>query len=244
MRLMVRHEIDTELVLPINYHHMLQGIIYRHMEASHGYSDYMHEQGFSYGNRHFKLFTFSLLRGKYEIKGKYIVFRQEVSFEVSSPEIFMIRILAESMLHKGISYGGQYFPEVEIYLSDEMIEEEWIDIKMLSPISVYSTDKSTGKTYFYTPQDELFGQMVNENFIRKYQACYGVEPDEDIRIESLRVRAGDKYVTKYKNYYISGWMGEYRLGGRRKYLDFLYQAGLGSKNSQGFGMACITGCLM
>ena len=35
---------------------------------------------------------------------------------------------------------------------------------------------------------------------------------------------------------ISGWYGEYYLVGKRKYLDFLYQTGLGSKNSQGFGM--------
>ena len=31
-------------------------------------------------------------------------------------------------------------------------------------------------------------------------------------------------------------MGEYELIGEPKYLDFLYQTGLGSKNAQGFGM--------
>lgn len=43
-------------------------------------------------------------------------------------------------------------------------------------------------------------------------------------------------MTKYKGFYISGWLGEYELSGEAKYLDFLYQTGLGSKNAQGFGL--------
>ena len=45
-----------------------------------------------------------------------------------------------------------------------------------------------------------------------------------------------KFVIGWKIFYISGWFGEYRLEGNRKHLDFLYQAGFGSKNSQEFGM--------
>ena len=33
-----------------------------------------------------------------------------------------------------------------------------------------------------------------------------------------------------------GYKGVYKLEGERKYLDFLFQVGLGSKCSQGFGM--------
>ena len=43
-------------------------------------------------------------------------------------------------------------------------------------------------------------------------------------------------MTKYQGNYITAWYGKYLISGKRKYLDFLYQAGLGSKNSQGFGM--------
>ena len=35
---------------------------------------------------------------------------------------------------------------------------------------------------------------------------------------------------------LTAYSGTYELFGERKYLDFLYQTGLGSKNSQGFGM--------
>lgn len=239
MRLLISHKINGELLLPINYHHILQGIIYRNMGTVHDYSEYIHDKGFAYGNRNFKLFTYSLLQGRYEVRGKNIAFRNEVCFEVSCPEMFMIRTLAEGIAKNGISYGRQHFPEVELYLSDETIEEDSVLVRMLSPITVYSTNIDTGKTYFYAPRDELFNQMVNENFLRKYQACYGIKPDSDIQIEPVKIMPKDKYITRYKDFYICGWMGEYRLSGKRKYLDFLYQTGLGSKNSQGFGMVCM-----
>jgi len=40
----------------------------------------------------------------------------------------------------------------------------------------------------------------------------------------------------YKNFLIKGWMGTFRLQGLKKALKLAYDAGLGSKNSQGFGM--------
>ena len=57
-----------------------------------------------------------------------------------------------------------------------------------------------------------------------------------IKIQPIQISAKDKFVTKYKQSYITGWYGIYKLIGERKYLDFLYQVGLGGKNSQGFGM--------
>lgn len=84
-------------------------------------------------------------------------------------------------------------------------------------------------------------ELINENFKRKYNAYSGVFPEENIKIETMRFSERDKYVTKYKGFYISGWYGIYRLQGKRKYLDFLYQAGLGDRNSQGFGMFDLIG---
>ena len=236
MQLLIRHELKEKLVLPLNYHHILQAIIYRNLNPSMGYSQFLHDSGFSFGSRSFKMFTFSLLQGKYDIVDKKIIFRDEVFFEVRSPEIFMIRMLAQNILQNGIDYGKTHISEVEVLVGNETVEEDELYIKMISPISVYTTDPETKKTYFYSPMDQEFAQLVNENFIRKYIACYGVEPEGNVFIRPASVEQRDKYVTNYKNFYISGWMGVYCLYGERKHLDFLYQAGLGSRNSQGFGM--------
>ena len=45
-----------------------------------------------------------------------------------------------------------------------------------------------------------------------------------------------KMVTRYQGILIIAWYGTYRLSGECKYLDFLYQIGLGAKNAKGFGM--------
>lgn len=99
-------------------------------------------------------------------------------------------------------------------LDDYTIEDEEIIIEMISPVCQYSTDTETGKTYFFMPTDEKFAYEVNANFKRKYEAYYGKEPDGDIYLEPIRLTDRDKYVTKYKGFYITAWKGQYVLSGR------------------------------
>ena len=236
MQLIVQHTMSGKLELPINYHHMLQAIIFSAISPNEEYSSFLHDEGFFRGNRRFKMFTFSELNGKYEIVGKRIFFRDMAAFEVRSPDTRFIRILQDGFRKNGITYGNSRISEVRTLLKDRTIEQEEVFIKMITPVCVYSTDPFTKKTFFYTPGDFYFSDQVEQNFMRKYQAYYGVKPESGISLQPVEVSYGDKCVTKYKNFYISGWKGIYRLSGERKYLDFLYQTGLGSKNSQGFGM--------
>lgn len=237
MQLLITHKLEDGLVLPLNYHHILQAIIYSCLENhTVRYNDFLHNEGFARGSRTYKLFTFSLLKGRYEIANKKITFFDEVSFEVRSPDVFMIKLLAQKVDQNGIHYGDHYVAHVNTILLDETVEENVVLVKMMTPICVYSTDPDTKKTYFYHPTDQGFGELINENFIRKYAACYGIEPESDVEIEPVSVTEKDKFVTNYKGFYLSGWQGIYCLYGERKYLDFLYQTGLGSRNSQGFGM--------
>lgn len=241
MQLLVTHELEEELILPLNYHHILQAIIYKGLkdfDECHGehFNDLLHDKGFSHGSRSYKLFTFSLLKGKYKIENKKIIFRDGISFEVRSPDIFMIRRLAEGFAESGIHYGDIRVTGVKAVLQDQTVEDNIVLAEMVTPVCVYSTDEETKKTHFYNPTETEFGKLINENFIRKYTACYGVAPESDVVIEPVYVTEKDKFVTNYRGFYISGWRGVYRLYGERKYLDFLYQTGLGSRNSQGFGM--------
>lgn len=159
-----------------------------------------------------------------------------MTFEIRSPEVLFIQTIAANIKSNGVRFGKEVYSEVSVEILDDTIEEEDILVHMRTPICVYSTDKETKKTYFYKPDEAAFYQLLADNFVRKYRACYGIIPTEEVEIYPLEVSAKDKFVTKYKNIYISGWKGYYRIRGKRKYLDFLYQTGLGSKNSQGFGM--------
>ena len=187
------------------------------------------------------MFVFSLLKGKYEIAQKQISFRNQVSFEVRSADVRMIRILKDNLEHNGITYLKQHYDDLQLRLADKVITQDRVRSRMLSPLSVYSTDVETGKTYFYQPEDAEFSEQVNANFQRKYKAYTGIEPASGVKIKPLTVKPRDKYVTLYKGFYLSGWFGEYELYGEAKYLDFLYQVGLGSRNAQGFGMFEVVG---
>src|SRR5215204_3437927 len=60
------------LRLPVQYNHLLQGLIYSNLD--HALSEWLHEKGHAYGERHFKLFTFSRLFGKREVENDRIRF--------------------------------------------------------------------------------------------------------------------------------------------------------------------------
>lgn len=243
MQLFIEHDLPKELVLPINYHRVIQGIIYNGMNGFPGYGDFLHTEGYAYNERQYRLFTFSLLKGKYRIEQGNIIFREHVSFEVRSPEALLLKILKEKLESDGIQYQTQRYNNVQAVLMDETVEWEKLYIRMKTPLVGYKTDKSNGKTYFYSPDEQGFYDSVYGNFLRKYCAYTGISVAESIELQPLRVSEKDKYVTKYKGFYITGWFGEYALFGPRKYLDFLYQTGLGSKNAQGFGMFEVVGVI-
>jgi len=52
---------SDKVVLPIQYNHMVQTMIYRLLDEE--LADFLHEEGFQNKNRTFKMFTFSRING-------------------------------------------------------------------------------------------------------------------------------------------------------------------------------------
>lgn len=57
MQLIVRHKTEPELVLPINYHHILQAIIYKGIGELPEYAKHVHDYGYRNEKRSYKLFN-------------------------------------------------------------------------------------------------------------------------------------------------------------------------------------------
>lgn len=238
MQLEVSIGLREPLALPINYNHIIQSIIYRALNAMPDYSEFLHECGYTSGSRQYRMFQFSQLNGDYYIdqKQRNIVFCSYVHLEIRSPEPLLIRLLAMNIKHYGISFGSMVCHDVHLKLYDYTVEDNSLDIRMKSPITVYSTNSGNGYVTYYRPDEDIFYQKINDNFRRKYQAYYGLPPSAGIEMKPLQDSLPKKMVTRYQGSYITAWYGIYQLTGGRKYLDFLYQTGLGGKNSQGFGM--------
>lgn len=241
MRIKLTFASDKNIVIPLQYNYLVQAMIYNNI--SRELSDFLHDQGFVINGRQFKLFTFSRLQGCFKISGSKIEFTPPVSLIVASPVERFLRELAEGMLgNDNLNICGQrlMLTSVAVFQGFEDVDfSEEVTIKMLSPVVAYNTVKKSGgsRTIYFSPWDEWFSELIRINLERKYQLIYGQKlQDGDIRIEPLGPKDA-RYckVLEYKNTVIKGWNGIYKLKGDRRLIKVAYEAGLGSKNSQGFG---------
>ena len=109
---------------------------------------------------------------------------------------------------------------------------------MISPLTVYQTIKvgEKAKTIYYPPESTMFSQLVNDNFIRKFGSVYKTDQKPFITIKPVKIIKTDLIKSRFKSHIIICYKGIYQLSGQKEYLDFLYNTGIGAKNSMGYGM--------
>lgn len=226
------------LTLPLAHHAKVQGMIYALMGASPDYSAFVHNQGYTVGGAHFKLFTFSNLTGPHTIRQGMITFPREVSFALRTADPMFGQLL-HNLLRPGLVcvLGGQEITLASVRQESVHLAEDCrqIKIRMLSPIAVYRT-LPDGHTKPFNPLEDEFSQLVNQNYHFKWESATGEAAADDVEIIALSVGRRDKLVTKIKGTYVTAWGGTYLLKGNPRALEFLYHTGLGSKSSMGFGV--------
>lgn len=226
------------LTLPIHYNHMVQAMIYNSLDDD--IADFLHDKGFVYEKRTFKMFAFSRLMGKYHIdknQGK-ITFAGPVSLVVTSPYSNFCNSLANGLFFRSsIRLGPVKMKVTDITLEKDFIEDKKIKISTLSPIVVYSTlFRSDGRkyTYYFEPWEKDFSEIMEKNLRKKYKAFHKVEPPAG-KVTLMPLRQPKLSVINYKKTIIKGYTGTFILSGPASLLQIAVESGLGSKNSQGFG---------
>jgi CRISPR-associated endoribonuclease Cas6 len=232
------------ITIPLGYHHSVQGLIYTLLGRGSG-EEAFHDEGFHFGQRQYKLFTFSSLRGgKITEDKRGIFFERTMYLDVRSVrEDFCAALLTGLKAERDLALCGKPLTVRDVTASEPHISDNKLRIQMLSPLTLHKTDDD-GKSDTINPLHDDFSTEMNNNFARKYHAFTGRKPESAISIRAKAVGMQDKYVTRYKkvpvaggkDIYIVGWRGEYELRGIPEYLDFLYYCGLGARNSDGFGM--------
>ena len=240
MRVKFKFGSKEPIIIPVQYNHAIQSMIYSNI--SPGLAEFLHEKGFLFNGRSFKLFTFSRLRGPFKMRndGK-IEFTYSFELTVASPIERFLRELSEGMLRKTdfVLLKQKIFLEsvsVTPAIRFEDLGDE-IKIKMLSPVVAYKTDKESGKTVYYSPWDNAFAELVTKNIEKKHFLLTGE------RLENPQFRIiptipkDERYckVLNYKKTVIKGWLGIYKLQGDKRLIETAYNTGIGSKNPQGFG---------
>ena len=218
--------------LPLSYNALIQGALYDCWRQG---APSLHNEGFTDGSRTYRLFTFSQLSGKSHVdsKKKTISVTGVITFRVRSPEEDLIDLLAQELAAKGsLRIGRAVLPIVNLSTADRLLFPHRALINMLSPVTLHRT-LDDGYTEYLDPRTRAFAEALQVNCEHKAQSfgfdCCLVQlvPLD----ESLRKR-----VIQFKGTYVNGWTGQFILSAEPETMAFLYNAGLGDRNSQGFGM--------
>ncbi|MEM2112233.1 MAG: CRISPR-associated endoribonuclease Cas6 [Candidatus Bathyarchaeia archaeon] len=226
------------VVLPTNYNYLIQAAIYRNI--SRELADFLHDKGFLFGKRRFKMFTFSRLEGYCRMNkdNKQFVFEGDLTLQISSPIKNFIEDLAISIAKKGFIVLGEHVFKVAdlAFPAKPSMKNRQLRIRMLSPLTVYSTLMTSDgrkKTYYFSPYEKEFSALINSNIKKKHSLLSSKNIKSDIKIKPLRVR---EVIMLYKGTVVKGWIGHFLLSGPKALLMTAHEVGLGAKNSQGFGM--------
>ena len=231
-----------KMQLPLAYNSLIQGVIYHNLEKP--LADRIHDEGTPLGKRHFRLFTFSNLLGRYQITGKRIEFSGPVKLHIGSVHEELLQSLAEHLLKPPrIQLGDSSCAIRSIEVETLPKLSGPVKVRALSPITTYSTLTTADgrkKTYYYSPFESDWEKQILANLRRKAQALGWGEAQlvglEGARIRPVRVDKRNQRIMRYRDTVIKAWTGVYELDLPQPFFLLAYDAGLGSKNPQGFGM--------
>ena len=171
MQLLIELQKIDQFILPVNYNYLLQSMIYNLLKNKEDLSAQLHERGYQLEDKHFKLFTFSLLQGQYKMRGKRIEFLDKVRFEIRTIDQSILLTIAETLSNLDeLRIGRNLVKILNVKIEQKKLTETSYKIRMTSPLVVRSTDAETKKTLYYNPFDTEFHSRIMENFARKYQA--------------------------------------------------------------------------
>jgi CRISPR-associated endoribonuclease Cas6 len=241
LRLTLRAVPRERLVLPFSYNELIQAFLYRHLDAH--LARRLHDEGIpdpAAVNRRLKLFVFSRLLGRWRPRGDHrIAFYGPVQLVVASPIGAFLESLAVHLLQeRQLRLGLREFELVSLEVEPLPPLTRPLLVEALSPITVYSTlytAEGKRKTYYYSPFEAEFEELLLKNLARKVRTWYGKEIEAEGHIRPVKVSPRDEHVLKYKGTVIKAWTGIYELELPPALFEMAFAAGLGAKNSQGFG---------
>ncbi|MDQ3398297.1 MAG: CRISPR-associated endoribonuclease Cas6 [Deinococcota bacterium] len=246
MRLTITLESKGNLVLPVHYNALVQGLVYSLLEPN--LAKWLHGEAYRLAARTYKMFVFSRLEGQttFDRKNSRLTFIGPVSFKLASYNTDILSSLAEHLLKSSqlrLGNNACAVSGIEILTPPKPDFGRPVRVKALSPITIYSTlthGDGRKKTYYYDPREREWGGMILGNLARKAKALGWEEaPDEALKeawVRPYRVNEGDQKIIIYKGSMFKAWTGVYEMTLPQPYFELAYDVGLGGKNAQGFGM--------
>ncbi len=239
MKLKLTFESGNQVELPMHYNYVLQGFIYNNLAKP--FADFLHNEGYRYGNQIFKLITFSKIYGKKRIlkKEKKIIFSPSFHIYVSAIDTHILQSIAVELIQKeNLRLHRNFISLKSVETIKEPITSTETVVKTISPITVH--ESLNRKTMYYNPYQEKFYKLLEENLRKKAALVTGNE-NVEISVKPLDGVQYKKIVTYYKNnFVIEAGDGKFKIEAPPEVITIALRAGIGARNSQGFGMVAIS----
>ena len=264
MRFQLTLTCEPPQYLPFNYQYPLSAWIYKTFnEGDPAFAEWLHSQGYTNGNHHYKLFTFSWLQipkvRPMPEQQCLAIDSDTVSFVFSLPmedaaETFIKGLFQRQLCDIGV---GSLRARFRVQQVEKLPAPEFgsaASFRCLSPIvlSRPHTEHGKLKAKYLSPEDEGYQQQLINNLIQRYQTAVKYQyqanaPDYELLNDpnnhdfafELLSKPRSKLVTvkekTAKATKLKGYQFHFRLTAPRALLQFAYDAGIGEKGSLGFG---------
>lgn len=230
---------DSNIILPFSYNRIIQAVLYN-MINEDSFASFIHDRGYTFDKRCYKLFSFSDIQEKpvrVHREEKKLEFSNFVTIYVSSIGNEFLNYVFEKFIGNGqtVRLGNTQAVISEIKKVPINIESK-MTVQTLSPVTIYTTlTEPVKKTYYYSPVESQFSTLIKNNLIKKHFAYYGSNiNDAEFSIKACG-RAREVY-TSYKGFVIKGYKGRFEISGSPELIQMAFDAGIGGKNAQGYGL--------
>jgi CRISPR-associated endoribonuclease Cas6 len=256
--------IGKQRILPIDNQYFLSAWIYRIIaNADKEFARFLHNHGYTLGNKQFKLFCYSpLLFEKYKIwkeKALIEVISKQVVFQISfclneAAEKFIIGLFNRQQFYLGNKFNGVDFAVTQIERLPDLIHPNddspaihsitnspTKSYQAKSPVVISYKTESEKYARYLSPEEQGYGELVKQHLMQKYQTVPGVKPipgNTEIKF-ILKSLPKSKLITikphTPQQSKVRGFLYRFSITAPEKVHRLILDAGFGEKNAQGFG---------
>ena len=238
-------------LLPINYQYEQSGAIYRILaSADEAYASWLHDNGFRLDNgKTFKLFTYSRFKiDKYKILHKeerLQILSDTIEWQLGflpekSTEKFIQGVFQDQVFEIGDTKSVVQFIVRSVEAMPEPDYSERMVFATMSPLCL-KLRRSDGKVNYLSPTDAHSPFLLFNGLFDKYKLFYGKDCPyvfseckmkvlDTPKSALIKVKAGMPEETR-----VRGFMCKLEITAPVELMQLMYEGGVGSLNSQGFG---------
>lgn len=233
MRFKLNFELENEK-FPIQYRKNVMSFIKKSLNE---YSPEHYEKLYHKKDNIIKPYTFAVFFNTPEFKENEIILKDKkftINISIENYEIAIILYNSfNNQKYKKFSLNQNSWTLQNITMTMEKeITTDKINIKFLSPL--IARNREDKKDHYYSFSANQFLETVKIN-IREQLKITNLPEGIENTFEIKPIQA-KKVIVKFYEKKIEGSIGTFEISGDRKLLEVLYQSGIGSKRSAGFGM--------